>query len=79
MLAKDPDKAPRAVGLRMRHWLRDPDFNGVRGTDALGRAPGARARAVARAVGRRRHSRRRLGGGTPEPRKAMPGAASKND
>jgi hypothetical protein len=25
----------------MRHWLRDPDFNGVRGADALAKLPEA--------------------------------------
>jgi hypothetical protein len=25
----------------MQHWLHDPDFNGVRGAEALARLPGA--------------------------------------
>jgi serine/threonine protein kinase/Flp pilus assembly protein TadD len=38
-LYRDPDKAQPEVALRMRHWLRDRDFNGVRGPDALAKLP----------------------------------------
>jgi tetratricopeptide (TPR) repeat protein len=37
LLVKSADKAGPAVGRRLRHWLQDPDFTGVRGTAALGR------------------------------------------
>jgi tetratricopeptide (TPR) repeat protein/serine/threonine protein kinase len=39
MLEREPGKARPAVLQQMRHWLADPDFNGVRGADALGRLP----------------------------------------
>jgi serine/threonine protein kinase/Tfp pilus assembly protein PilF len=35
------DKAPPVVGQKMYHRLHDPDFNGVRGPDALGKLPEA--------------------------------------
>jgi hypothetical protein len=35
---KQPDKAGPAVGQTLRHWLEDPDFNGVRGA-GLARLP----------------------------------------
>jgi serine/threonine protein kinase/tetratricopeptide (TPR) repeat protein len=38
---KDPDKARPRVAQAMRHWLRDTDFNGVRGPDALAKLPEA--------------------------------------
>jgi serine/threonine protein kinase/Flp pilus assembly protein TadD len=40
-LDKDPEKARPEVARRMRHWLRDADFTGVRGPDALAKLPGA--------------------------------------
>jgi hypothetical protein len=40
-LDKQPDKARPAVAQKMRHWLRDPDFSGVRGADALAKLPEA--------------------------------------
>ena len=41
LLDKDPDKARRVVAQKMRHWLRDRDFNGVRGPEALANLPEA--------------------------------------
>jgi tetratricopeptide (TPR) repeat protein len=41
LLDKEPDKARPVVAQKMRHWLRDPDFNGVRGPDALAQLPQA--------------------------------------
>ena len=41
LLDKEPDKALPEVARRMRHWLRDPDFNGVRGPEALAKLPEA--------------------------------------
>jgi Flp pilus assembly protein TadD len=35
LLEKDPDKAAPVVAQRMRHWLDEPDFNGVRDPNAL--------------------------------------------
>jgi tetratricopeptide (TPR) repeat protein len=40
-LDKELDKACPAVAERMQHWLRDPDFNGVRSPDALAKLPAA--------------------------------------
>jgi tetratricopeptide (TPR) repeat protein/serine/threonine protein kinase len=39
LLGKGPDKARPTVAQRMQHWLRDPDFNGVRGAAALAKLP----------------------------------------
>jgi tetratricopeptide (TPR) repeat protein len=36
-LDQEPDKARPVVAQTMQHWLRDPDFNGMRGPDALGK------------------------------------------
>jgi hypothetical protein len=41
LLDKDPNKGRRTVAQSMQHWLRDPDFKGVRGSDALARLPEA--------------------------------------
>jgi serine/threonine protein kinase/tetratricopeptide (TPR) repeat protein len=41
LLDKQPDKARGAVVQRMRHWLGDGDFAGVRGPDALAKLPEA--------------------------------------
>jgi hypothetical protein len=41
LLDKAPDKARAAVAGNMQHWLRDPNFNGVRGPEALGKLPEA--------------------------------------
>jgi serine/threonine protein kinase/tetratricopeptide (TPR) repeat protein len=41
LLDKEPDKARPAVAQQMQHWLRDPDFKGVRGPDALAKLPEA--------------------------------------
>lgn len=38
-LQKDPSKAGRIVERTLRHWLQDPDFNGVRGAEALSKLP----------------------------------------
>src|SRR5262249_2873570 len=38
-LDKEQDKARPKVARKMRHWLRDPDFNGVRSADSLSRLP----------------------------------------
>jgi len=38
---KEPGKARPVVAQKMRHWLRDPDLNGVRGPDALAKLPEA--------------------------------------
>src|SRR5262249_28325429 len=40
LLDNGTDKA-RKVEEELQHWLRDPDFNGVRGPDALGKLPEA--------------------------------------
>jgi tetratricopeptide (TPR) repeat protein len=40
-LDQQPDKTRPVVTQKMRHWLRDLDFNGVRGPDALGKLPEA--------------------------------------
>jgi tetratricopeptide (TPR) repeat protein len=45
LLEKDPGKARAAVSRMLRHWLADPDFNGVRGRPALGRLPESERRA----------------------------------
>jgi hypothetical protein len=39
LLEKDPDKARPMVGQKLRHWLQDPDFNGVRSAEALAKLP----------------------------------------
>jgi Flp pilus assembly protein TadD len=39
LLEKDPDKAGPMVGQKLRHWLQDPDFNGVRGAESLAKLP----------------------------------------
>jgi tetratricopeptide (TPR) repeat protein len=41
LLDNEPDKAGPVVGQQLRHWLQDPDFNGVRGADALADLPEA--------------------------------------
>jgi tetratricopeptide (TPR) repeat protein len=41
LLDKEADKAGPAPGQTLQHWLEDPDFNGVRGPDALARLPEA--------------------------------------
>jgi tetratricopeptide (TPR) repeat protein len=41
LLDKSADKAGPAVEQRMQHWLRDADFAGVRGPDALAKLPEA--------------------------------------
>jgi serine/threonine protein kinase/Flp pilus assembly protein TadD len=41
LLDKDPAKVRPKVVQHMQHWLLDPDFNGVRGPDALGKLPEA--------------------------------------
>jgi hypothetical protein len=41
LLDKEPDKARPAVAQQMAHWLKDQDFAGVRGAEALARLPEA--------------------------------------
>jgi tetratricopeptide (TPR) repeat protein len=41
LLDKDPDKARPVVAQQVQPWLDDPDFNGVRGTDSVGKLPEA--------------------------------------
>jgi tetratricopeptide (TPR) repeat protein len=41
LLDKAPTQARPIVAQMMQHWLRDPDFNGVRGPDALAKLPEA--------------------------------------
>jgi serine/threonine protein kinase/tetratricopeptide (TPR) repeat protein len=41
LLDKNPNNARPAVAKQMQLWLRDPDFNGVRGPDALAKLPQA--------------------------------------
>jgi Flp pilus assembly protein TadD len=41
LLDKSADKAGPAIAQRMQHWLRDADFAGVRGPDALANLPEA--------------------------------------
>jgi hypothetical protein len=41
LLDKEPDKAGRAAGQMLQHWLEDTDFNGVRGAAALAKLPQA--------------------------------------
>jgi tetratricopeptide (TPR) repeat protein len=41
VLDRDPAKAGPTVARRLQQWLQDPDFNGVRGADALARLPEA--------------------------------------
>ena len=73
LLDKEASKAPPVVAQQLQHWLTDPDFNGVRGPDALGKLPEAErkewqklwadvADTLAKAQGKRR----------PEEKKASP-------
>ncbi len=41
LLDKESDKTRPVVAQQMQHWLSDPDFNGVRGPDALAKLPEA--------------------------------------
>jgi serine/threonine protein kinase/tetratricopeptide (TPR) repeat protein len=41
LLEKDANKAGPTLPGQMRHWLRDPDFGGVRGPEALAKLPEA--------------------------------------
>jgi serine/threonine-protein kinase len=41
LLEKEPDKARPVVAQQLQHWLYDPDFNGMRGAEALARLPEA--------------------------------------
>src|SRR5262249_54280589 len=45
LLEKAAEKAGIAIAQRMQHWLKDEDFSGVRGPEALGRLPGAERQA----------------------------------
>jgi eukaryotic-like serine/threonine-protein kinase len=44
LLDREPDKARPLVSGKMRHWLADTDFNGVRGPAALAKLPEAERR-----------------------------------
>jgi tetratricopeptide (TPR) repeat protein/serine/threonine protein kinase len=48
LLDRDQLKARTAITQTMRHWLADPDFNGVRGEEALARLPAEERDAWAR-------------------------------
>jgi Tfp pilus assembly protein PilF len=48
LLDKGPDRARPVIIKQMQHWLADPDFNGVRGAEALGRLPAEERAAWAR-------------------------------
>jgi tetratricopeptide (TPR) repeat protein len=39
LLDREPEKARPAVAEELQHWLGDPDFNGMRGPDALAKLP----------------------------------------
>jgi tetratricopeptide (TPR) repeat protein len=39
LLAREPLRSRPVIAGQMRHWLKDPDFNGVRGEQALGWLP----------------------------------------
>ncbi len=41
LLEKEPATVRAALAPQMQHWLNDPDFAGVRGSEALGRLPAA--------------------------------------
>jgi hypothetical protein len=41
LMEREAEKAAAVVAQQMQHWLHDPDFNGVRGPDALGQLPQA--------------------------------------
>jgi tetratricopeptide (TPR) repeat protein len=41
LLKKEPDKAGPAIAHEMQHWLKDNDFAGVRGPEAMARLPEA--------------------------------------
>jgi tetratricopeptide (TPR) repeat protein len=41
LLNQEPDKVRPVLLQRMRHWLQDPDFAGVRGSQALAKLPEA--------------------------------------
>jgi serine/threonine protein kinase/Flp pilus assembly protein TadD len=80
LLHKDPSKASPAVAQKMQHWLRDTDFGGVRGPEALAQLPGAEregwrqlwadvAATLARAQGQ----------GAPAEKKAGPAKGTEND
>jgi hypothetical protein len=39
VLEEDGARAAAALRQQMQHWLEDPDFNGVRGPDAIALLP----------------------------------------
>jgi tetratricopeptide (TPR) repeat protein len=45
MLEKEPDKARPVIAQQMQHWLKDTDFAGVRGREALAKLPAAERQA----------------------------------
>ncbi len=70
----------QAVEKTLQHWLRDPDFNGVRGPEALGKLPQAERQAwsrlwadVAATLARTQGQR------TPEAQQASPAEGPKQD
>jgi serine/threonine-protein kinase len=80
LLEKEPDKARPVVIQKLQHWQRDPDFNGVRGPDALARLPEAEREGwrklwddVAATLATAR------GKGTPAQQQGAPGEAPKKD
>jgi hypothetical protein len=44
LLEQAPDLARPMTAKQMRHWLQDPDFAGVRGTESLAKLPEAERR-----------------------------------
>jgi hypothetical protein len=40
-MEKSAGKSGPAIAQRMQHWLKDDDFAGVRGPEALGKLPEA--------------------------------------
>jgi tetratricopeptide (TPR) repeat protein len=80
LLVKEPDKSRPAVAQKMQHWLRDPDFNGVRGSAALSKLPAAERKSwralwsnVAATLARAQPK------GTPAAKKALPAEGPKKD
>jgi hypothetical protein len=72
LLDKEPDKVRPAVAGKMQHWLRDTDFQDVRGKEALDKLPEAERHAwqqlwadVAATLARAREK------GTPSPKKGQ--------
>ena len=60
VLEKSAGKAGPAIAQRMQHWLKDDDFAGVRGEEALAKLPESERRRMAEIMG---HGRRHAGPG----------------